>query len=187
MPADLLPCQIPYTQIHGSKKGFPRGSEVKNPPAMQETWVPGSGRWRSPGEGNGNHSSILGRKSHGQSRLSDWTIEDTTVHFMEKPTGRGRALGPALEIPFQAMERLVCLLASTPCYSYGEGILPTRLWKTLRRSFHWGTLLAVRKAHFVCIIQAQLLTPQPKCLSRFTFKTHTYSYGFYPVLNICYF
>ena len=36
--------------------GFPDGSAVKNPPAMQETWVdlvsiPGSGR--SPGEGNG--------------------------------------------------------------------------------------------------------------------------------------
>ena len=36
--------------------GFPDGSVVKNPPAMQETWVdsgsiPESGR--SPGEGNG--------------------------------------------------------------------------------------------------------------------------------------
>ena len=32
---------------------FPRGSEVKSPPAMQKTGsIPGSGR--SPGEGNGN-------------------------------------------------------------------------------------------------------------------------------------
>ena len=41
-------------------RGFPSGSVVKNPPAMQETacstvdlgLIPGSGR--SPGEGNGN-------------------------------------------------------------------------------------------------------------------------------------
>ena len=32
---------------------------VKNPPAMQETQVRVSGSGRSPGEGNGTHSSIL--------------------------------------------------------------------------------------------------------------------------------
>ena len=32
--------------------GFPSGSAVKNPPAMQETSIPGSGRF--PGKRNGN-------------------------------------------------------------------------------------------------------------------------------------
>ena len=34
--------------------GFPRGSAVKNPPAMQEIWVQPLGWERSSGEGNGN-------------------------------------------------------------------------------------------------------------------------------------
>ena len=39
--------------------GIPRGSVVKNLPANagDSSSIPGSGR--SPGEGNGNHSSIL--------------------------------------------------------------------------------------------------------------------------------
>ena len=32
---------------------------VKNPPAMRETWVPSLDGEEPPGEGNGNHSSIL--------------------------------------------------------------------------------------------------------------------------------
>ena len=32
---------------------------VKNPPAMQETWVQSLGGEDSPGGGHGNHSSIL--------------------------------------------------------------------------------------------------------------------------------
>ena len=49
--------------IYLSLLGFPDGSIVKNPPAMQETHtgdtvsIPGLGR--SPAEGNGNPSSIL--------------------------------------------------------------------------------------------------------------------------------
>ena len=35
-------------------KGFPGGSVVKNPPAMQETQIGSQGLGRSPGEGNGN-------------------------------------------------------------------------------------------------------------------------------------
>ena len=35
-------------------KGFPGGSVVKNPPAMQETQIGSQGSGRSPGEGNGN-------------------------------------------------------------------------------------------------------------------------------------
>ena len=35
--------------VHGAAKsyGFPNGSVVKNPPAMQETWVPSLG-WKDP-------------------------------------------------------------------------------------------------------------------------------------------
>ena len=42
--------------------GFPGGSVVKDPPAHagDEGLVPGSGR--SPGGGNGNHSSVLARR-----------------------------------------------------------------------------------------------------------------------------
>ena len=45
---------------------------VKNPPAMQETWIPGSGR--SPGEGNGYplQHFCLG-KSHGQRSVAGYS------------------------------------------------------------------------------------------------------------------
>ena len=47
-----------YTRLF-SLKGFPRWPVVKNPPANagDAGLIPGSGR--SPGGGNGNHSSIL--------------------------------------------------------------------------------------------------------------------------------
>ena len=49
--------------------GFSGGSVVKNPCANagDAGSIPGSAR--SPGEGNGNHSSILAWKSHGQGSL----------------------------------------------------------------------------------------------------------------------
>ena len=57
--------------------GFPDGSAVKNPPAMQETWVdlgsiPGSGR--SPGEGNGYPHQYSWRisRTEGPGRLCPW-------------------------------------------------------------------------------------------------------------------
>ena len=52
--------------------GFPGGSIVKNPPAMQETQV-----W-SPGQGDSlekemaTHSSILAWKIHGQRKLAGY-------------------------------------------------------------------------------------------------------------------
>ena len=50
--------------------GFPFGSVVKNPPAMQETWVPSLGGEDSPGEGNGKPTpGFLPGKSHGQRSL----------------------------------------------------------------------------------------------------------------------
>ena len=43
-------------------KGFPGGSVVKNPPAIQETWVPSPG-WEDPLEEEmATHSSILAWK-----------------------------------------------------------------------------------------------------------------------------
>ena len=40
-------------------RGFPGGSAVKNPPAMQKSWVPSLG-WENPLEvGMATHSSIL--------------------------------------------------------------------------------------------------------------------------------
>ena len=51
---DCLPLYI-YTFI--CSEGFPGGSVVKNPPAMQETWVQSLAlglSLPSPGEGNGN-------------------------------------------------------------------------------------------------------------------------------------
>ena len=42
-----------------NSKGFPGGSAVKNPPAMQEPWVPFLG-WEDPLEvGMATHSSIF--------------------------------------------------------------------------------------------------------------------------------
>ena len=41
------------------------GSAIKNPPAMQETWVRSLG-WEDPLEkGEATHSSILSRRIHG--------------------------------------------------------------------------------------------------------------------------
>ena len=43
-------------------KGFPCGSAIKNPPAMQETWVQSLG-WKDPLEkGKATHSNILAWK-----------------------------------------------------------------------------------------------------------------------------
>ena len=48
--------------LFGTIYSFPGGSAVKNPPAMQENTVSITGLGRSPGEGNGIHSSILARE-----------------------------------------------------------------------------------------------------------------------------
>ena len=51
-------------------KGFPGGSVVKNPPAVQETQIGSQGSGRSPGEGNGNPFTVfLPEKFHGQRSL----------------------------------------------------------------------------------------------------------------------
>ena len=47
------------TEQQGDSLGFPCGSVVKNPPAMQETWVQSLG-WEDPlKKGMATHSSIL--------------------------------------------------------------------------------------------------------------------------------
>ena len=45
-----------------SETGFPGGSEVKNPPAMQEMWVQSLSQEEPLEEGMSTHSSILAGK-----------------------------------------------------------------------------------------------------------------------------
>ena len=61
--------------------GFPGGTEVKNLPASEgeEGLIPGSGR--SPGGGNGKHSSVL-------SWRVPWTEEPGGLQFMRSKRGR---------------------------------------------------------------------------------------------------
>ena len=47
------------SEIKCGKKGFPNGSVVNNPPAMQETWVWSPGREDPLKEEMAIHSSIL--------------------------------------------------------------------------------------------------------------------------------
>ena len=87
--------QMGYSTV--GVKGFPGGSVVKSPPANAGDVgsIPGSGR--SPGEGNGNHSSILaweiprmeepgGLQSMGLqkswTRLNDWACTRVGVKQM---------------------------------------------------------------------------------------------------------
>ena len=61
--------------------GFTVGSRVKNPSAMQETWVPFLGQENPLKKGMAMHSSIfLPGKFHGQWRLaySPWGESDMT-------------------------------------------------------------------------------------------------------------
>ena len=48
---------LSYVNINS--RGFPGGSVVKNPPAMQETWVQSLGREDPREEGMATHSSVL--------------------------------------------------------------------------------------------------------------------------------
>ena len=48
-----------FLHVHTPMRGFPDGSDSKNPPAMQETWVPSLG-WKDPlQEEMASQSSIL--------------------------------------------------------------------------------------------------------------------------------
>ena len=49
--------------------GFPSGSAVKNPPAMQKPWVRSLGLEDPPEEGMATHSNILPWRIHGQRSL----------------------------------------------------------------------------------------------------------------------
>ena len=68
-----------------SNMGFPEGSVVKNPLAMQEMqemWVPSLGRQDFLEEEMATHSSILPEKSHGQKSLagySRWGRKDSNM------------------------------------------------------------------------------------------------------------
>ena len=54
--ADIVFCLLLWPIV---KLGFPGCSEVKNPPAMQETWVQSLGQEEPLEEGMSSHSSIL--------------------------------------------------------------------------------------------------------------------------------
>ena len=57
------------------RESFPGGSAVKNPPAMQETWVPSLG-WEDPlGKEMATHSGILAWKI-------PWSEEDGRLQSM---------------------------------------------------------------------------------------------------------
>ena len=68
----------PYTSV-----GFPGGSVVKNPSAMQEIWVQSLGREDPLEEGMATHSSILAWKI-------PWTEEPSRLQSMgSQRVGRG--------------------------------------------------------------------------------------------------
>ena len=63
--------------------GFPGGPDLKNPPAVQETWVPSLGREEPLEEEMATHSSVLDGESQGRGslvgcRLWGHTESDTT-------------------------------------------------------------------------------------------------------------
>ena len=69
----LVPCII--TRIH-IYTGFPGGSVVKNPPAMQETWemqAQSLGRENPLQEEMATHFSILAAKSHRQRSVAGYS------------------------------------------------------------------------------------------------------------------
>ena len=59
-------------KIFGTSPGFPGGSDGKEAACNAGDLRLISGSGRSPGEGNGNHSSILPGESHGQRSYSQW-------------------------------------------------------------------------------------------------------------------
>ena len=63
----------------GTKRGFRGGSGVKNPPAMQETWVQSLGQEDPLEKGMAAHSSILAQRI-------PWT-EEPGVHGVSKEPG----------------------------------------------------------------------------------------------------
>ena len=62
--------------------GFPGGTVVKNPPAMQETRVPSLSQEDSLEKGRAPHSRILAGESHGQRSLAGyrpWGCKDSDI------------------------------------------------------------------------------------------------------------
>jgi len=56
------------------KQGFPGGSAMKNPPAMQEMCVQSLGREDPLEKEMATHSNILDWEIHGQRSLADYSI-----------------------------------------------------------------------------------------------------------------
>ena len=86
----------PYTSV-----GFPGGSVVKNPSAMQEIWVQSLGREDPLEEGMATHSSILAWKI-------PWTEEPSRLQSMgSQRVGRGWVTKHALTLHICLPWRLV--------------------------------------------------------------------------------
>ena len=63
-----------HIQVSILTQSFPGGSVVKNPPAMQETWVQFPGLGRSPGEGHSNPLQYsYPENPHGQRHLAGYS------------------------------------------------------------------------------------------------------------------
>ena len=66
-----------HTHTHTHTRGFPSGTEVKNLPAMQETWVPSLGWEDSLEKEMATHSGTLARKI-------PWLEEPGRLHGVSK-------------------------------------------------------------------------------------------------------
>ena len=73
-----------FGQSYRAMEGFPGGTIVKNPPAMQETRVQSLG-WEDPrGKEIATHSSFSSGKSHGQRSLvgySPWGSKELDMTY----------------------------------------------------------------------------------------------------------
>ena len=69
---------------------------VKDPPAMQETWVPSLGREDPLEEGMATHSSILAWRIHGQRSPRSSEELDTTERLSTAQDAKGQALSLSL-------------------------------------------------------------------------------------------
>ena len=80
-------------------QGFPGDSDVKNPPAIPDTWVRSLGWEDHLEEGMVTHSGILAGESHGQRSLagySPWSCKESDMT---------EQLSTAQQSPVQMMER----------------------------------------------------------------------------------
>jgi len=87
--------------------------EVKNPPAMQETWVPSPGQEDALAEGMATHSSILAWRIHGQRSLvgySPWGCKESDT--TEVTSHAGTHSWDYVWTLYSAIDTYVCFCSS---------------------------------------------------------------------------